>query len=615
MSGKYVYVKNCSYKGHPYKNQTNKNHKDIQTTDIQTTDIQIAGKNIDDLGKGSLIIQTRQGRITLFGALFCFSTLVGELAALTLGHSFSTLAPLLLLIGLCLFLLSIWRGANWIIYSIPTTFLLGYLVTASKLPSVESVFETGRFLARECGGKELRFDGCRLTIRGQIWDQPTILAGDRLNIELEMPVGEQSKRIRVNLIGTDLPWLSNSELSPGDTLELVAEVRPTQIDSACPAIFSREGYLFRHGVLLDGQIENISEINRIQAIKRSNPEWSFAERFLAAFAESRGSALIASSSLGVNGLLDSDTLNLFRRTGTSHLVVVSGNHVGLIFNLTMRAAVPLVVAILPFFRMFVGKVIIDIVSLIGTGLFLLVVELGIPTLRAGIAFALYSLIGLRGRRQRSWRCFIVVFLLTILLFPGCFLDCGVQLTFLAVAGLILSGKLIRSNKSINTDEDKKSSPWINAVVANSCVIILTAPITTAWFQTAVPLSLCYNLICVIPFTVTVILAGGAGMIGWGIGIPFADTLVSWTVSIIQIGLRMLTELERYFSALGLGVYRVESGVGGVNWGWNFLSVLAVQILLPATVLLGYFILEGYITRKLPNNRNCGRKATGLVLGC
>ena len=138
-------------------------------------------------------------------------------------------------------------------------------------------------------------------------------------------------------------------------------------------------------------------------------------------------ALFAAMVFGYTDNLSAETKEVFNRTGTRHLIAISG------MNLTIVAALAFS------FLIFVGfwRRWAFYVALAGVVLFVLLVGAPASAVRAGIMAGLFLLSRHLGRLAEAWRLLLLAAFLMVILNPRVFVfDLGFQLSFLAVLGLI-----------------------------------------------------------------------------------------------------------------------------------------------------------------------------------
>ncbi len=272
---------------------------------------------------------------------------------------------------------------------------------------------------------------------GEIQVPVRVLAEVRSAEDLFNPDGRKStvspikKSVRYLCRGIDLPWRNLNKVRAGDTLIIKGVFEGLKIDS----VFSYSAYLQRQGFVGSCKIQFASlpitqDIGWIQSLRILIKKE--VERVVGA---GEISGLPLSTSLGIKDVLSEVTENNFRVTGLSHVLVVSGYQVTLVYG----AVLGLITAFLGRFFWLVRSVPIFYISipigLLVTGLFVLLVEPDGPVLRAWLALFLAGILQMMGHKSGGVNFLIIGLLSMALVAPGCYLDPGVQLSFAALAGL------------------------------------------------------------------------------------------------------------------------------------------------------------------------------------
>ncbi len=165
------------------------------------------------------------------------------------------------------------------------------------------------------------------------------------------------------------------------------------------------------------------------------------------FLESSRRALYSSLVLGDMSQVSPEDVEAFRKAGVLHLLVVSGSHVGLI----ALVAGWLLGWLLRRSSWLVERIPVWKVQIVGGflgALFLCsLIDLPLPTTRALMALAFFTL-GLLLRRPRGgWNLWVVIGLIILALRPGYLFDISFQLSFAAVGGIMLMAPYFRSQGS------------------------------------------------------------------------------------------------------------------------------------------------------------------------
>ncbi len=197
------------------------------------------------------------------------------------------------------------------------------------------------------------------------------------------------------------------------------------------------------------------------------------------------------ATLGYNYLLDDYLKNIFKITGLTHLIVVSGYHVAVIFSVLfflfkkIFLQSSILISILPLPQ------VITLLSLIFVYFYTRVVGEDLTTLRALIALLIVSLGRILLRRQDSLKAYFFVMFIILIIWPTSFFEAGFELTFMALLGLIIAtscSKRYFRNKNIVFQFCFKHFCF------SFFPALFTSPIIFFWFDFFSPLSIFYNLI-------------------------------------------------------------------------------------------------------------------------
>lgn len=189
--------------------------------------------------------------------------------------------------------------------------------------------------------------------------------------------------------------------------------------------------------------------------------------------------------LGDDSLIDENTVELFRKWGLSHILAISGLHVGLIIALlyflliklnvlTKEKAGWLMIFFLPFYAIIAG---------------------GEPSVwRASLMALFFILLGKWKLRYSVTDVISIVFILLILMDKFIIYNVGFQFSFLVTFGLLLSKDWFMKN----------SSSFLLMLRISFISQMMILPLQLAYFYTFQPLSILLNLIVVPYFSFFVI---------------------------------------------------------------------------------------------------------------
>lgn len=237
------------------------------------------------------------------------------------------------------------------------------------------------------------------------------------------------------------------------------------------------------------------------------------------------SSLVSALLAGERGTIPIQTRSVFEMTGTSHLLAVSGLHVGII------CAIILIIA-----RRIFGKTWFAVfITILLMGSYVFLAGARASTVRAGI-MGMFILIAWQAAGKTPNLLFIWSFAVIslIILTSGCVLnDIGAQMSFSAVLSLILFGRSFRGNIL-----KKLLSVFYAGVVVTLCL----APLVSSTFGAVSPVAPIATVLS-LPFMLT-LMALGAISLSWGFVAEGASILAEWTV-FIWLKLLYVLEFRRF----------------------------------------------------------------------
>ena len=212
--------------------------------------------------------------------------------------------------------------------------------------------------------------------------------------------------------------------------------------------------------------------------------------------------LVKALTTGDRSGLDPETVQTFRRSGASHLLALSGLHLGILYMLLLRLTS--VWGGSPFVRRFRGILIIVL-----SGIYALVTGASPSIMRAFLFILLGETARLLGRPQPLPRIFFGALTLQLALNPSVIATVGFQLSYLALAGIwLLFPKLRAWYPSERAGADRWNLPrrmWELMALSLSCQIF-TAPAAWLYFRTFPKYFLLTNLLAMPLTTVLMILS-------------------------------------------------------------------------------------------------------------
>ena len=339
--------------------------------------------------------------------------------------------------------------------------------------------------------------------------------------------GGEGRLLRVRAV--DLPWRALSAVEARD----IVWVRGALLPIARPFNpFSWDGWLWRRGV--SGEMKALFGSKPVVRSRTSleRVRWWIIDSVERVTLASRGGALFLSMAFGVRDVLSPPVEGLFTDLGLSHLLVVSGYQVSLVFGLALSALLGIGRAIhasLGMRRIAIG------VSLVCATLYVLAIGAEMSSVRALLAAVCLCLSLLTQRQHRFAQRLVVTFLGMHLVWPWALFEVGVVLTFAALAGIGL-GSVLGAGSRL------RSMVWVTV-----SVWAFTSAVTVVWNGSLSLCGLVLNLALAAPWSVLNCTLGVGGLALVATGVPGAE-----------LGVRIVAYLNE---VLVLGLFWVNGVVG------------------------------------------------------
>jgi competence protein ComEC len=265
--------------------------------------------------------------------------------------------------------------------------------------------------------------------------------------------------------------------------------------------------------------------------------------------------------LGARDAMDPDLVEAFRRTGTSHILALSGYNVAIIFSVLLR--------IMPFIGISRKRSFFPLVlSLL---FFIFLVGPSPSLVRASIMSTLMLIASNIGRRSARGNILVGTAAFMLLIDPFSLHDIGFQLSFAATAGILYGGPVFQRLFG------KDIIPHLFELFFSSFFAFLfTLPLIIYHFHTISFSSLLVNLLIlpVIPF------AMASGFLTAVVFLVF-PTLPSYFAFLASLPLEYITRIVEFFAKAPL----TSVDTGGVPW-----------IFLPVYYFYLWYVMQNMIER-------------------
>ncbi|MBV1915949.1 MAG: DNA internalization-related competence protein ComEC/Rec2 [Pseudomonadales bacterium] len=377
-----------------------------------------------------------------------------------------------------------------------------------------------------------------------------------------------------------LGWYGGEPVRPGELWRWKVRLkRPRGFSN--PAGFDYEGWLFEQGIGATGYIKKSDENTRLDTFVGTE----VVQRLRWAISENMGNLIGETSHFGpMLALINGDRSHLgpaqwktLLDTGTNHLIVISGLHIGLIAVLAYQLVGFILRRVLlsnrRFLKPFIRIRITDSISLqcwaaiIAAGAYTAIAGFSLSTQRAFIMVSVVMLAQLSGRNVRPLNSFLLALVCVLIIDPLAVMSAGFLLSFSAVAALLYV--------FVNRHPAKPGGVarvWNNWGLAQWTVFVALLPILSMLLLNVSLVSPLANLIAVPVVSLLIVPLTLAGAILSPlfeiVGIQLL-LVANWLLEVLWVYLQWLASIGDF------GWYP-----GGIS-GWSFIAAIVAVVLLLA----------------------------------
>lgn len=339
------------------------------------------------------------------------------------------------------------------------------------------------------------FAGKNVTLEGVIASEVApysggsraVLAADRVYLDGR----EYPAQGRILLLVRGDRAAKESSWGYGDRVRLRGRLTPPG-PPRNPGEFDYRAYLRHRGIGFTMAVAGYGRGEALERLGRGHGSRAMAlalaakRRFAAVFDGSlpAGQAgLLKALIFGDKGALDADDAAAFRTAGLSHVLAVSGLHVGFVAGaLTALARF-----------LHIGRSAEALLVLPALGLYVLMTGAAPPAMRAGLMFASVTLARAAGRKGDGLNFLALVLLILLFHRPAALFDAGLQLSFAAVLGILALAPVMGGDLS----RKPRWRRWLVSAFAVSLgANLATLPLVLAHFGSASPAGPLAGLIAV-----------------------------------------------------------------------------------------------------------------------
>ena len=277
-------------------------------------------------------------------------------------------------------------------------------------------------------------------------------------------------------------------------------------------------------------------------------------------------AVIAAMAMGDKSALNQETKETYSISGTSHILAVSGLHIGIIFQLIIL--------------LLGGKRRSKLTIILSTTIvWAYVIFIGFPAsaVRAATMLSIYSMVLLSLRPDPTLNTLALAYIIMVLVNPFNIFDIGFQMSFLAVGSILLFYPLFFCLLSSHNNT-------IRAIWGLFCVSLAaqigTLPLIVFYFGRISCYSLITSFIAIPAATLILYLCVLLFILS---PLTYISFLASPTEGLMQLVINVLTSITQFINT----AFRLTSMLPGASIEHVHLSLLQLAILYVA-ILAGYF---------------------------
>ena len=330
-----------------------------------------------------------------------------------------------------------------------------------------------------------------------------------------------------------LSWYGrHPTLEPGQIWQLKVRLKkPNGLMN--PAGFDYESWLFRKGISALGYVRK-DVANKLQntVFNLQHIRYDLLHSLRKGIGESKAAGVLIALALGIRSDIEPEQWQVFQKTGTSHLVAISGLHIGLVASLCFFLGRWIWSRLPGLCLFFPAPRAAAIFAMSGALVYALLAGMAIPTQRALSMVVVVMLSILLNRNSRPSHTLSLALLVVLILDTRSVLSAGFWLSFSAVAVLIygLSNRVHALNG------------WKSSLKAQWLITIGLFPLTLFFFQSSSLISPLANIIA-IPW-VSLLIVPGVLIASLMIlsGFPGAESLLQLTGHILEPLQYLLAEM-------------------------------------------------------------------------
>lgn len=349
-----------------------------------------------------------------------------------------------------------------------------------------------------------------------------------------------NRNLKLKIWGPDVPWRSESSFKKGDKIQC-GLLLPENLGSNFSNILSR----IQDDVDLDTSLlKNRDKEYNCSAVSNSQNKSGLVDELFIRLSSNKeisqiGLGVLFAATLGRGEYLESWIKELFKHTGLYHLLVVSGYHLGVVLLLALYLVHSIIIYFPAILSYSTRSNYVVLAAWLFTFIFIALGRLKPPLLRASLMMFVFSLSKLLERRSGIIKSILYSLIALNISWPLCILSPGVQMSYLALSGVLVGLKLLSKYESRNQKSEmpfnvneykgikkKRKFGFILQLLAVSTgAYLFVLPIQYLWFESVAPYSIIFNIVFAPIFSLFVVAGGMILIVTSIIGIPGSEYLL------------------------------------------------------------------------------------------
>jgi len=296
-------------------------------------------------------------------------------------------------------------------------------------------------------------------------------------------------------------------------------------------------------------------------------------------------AILSALTLGYKDTLSDDLKQSFQSTGTSHILAVSGMHVGIIYGIIV-----FLLNLLP--KRLSGKVFVGISTICLLWIYVFVIGFPASAVRASLMLTSFCVAGIFGMKNYSLNTLFATAFLMLIWNPFQLFDLGFQLSFAAVLSMIILLPLFNGRIYV---ENRLIRYFFNILIVSLAAQIGTFPLCLYYFGTFPTYFFLANLL-VIPL-VGLLMCNGILILIAG---SLSYYLLYLPVQLYKIFIEALTRIIHFFESLPyaqvtglqisfMGIFIIWMLIGGFFY---FIVRRSSKALIVSLLCVLFIIIQG-----------------------